>query len=95
MSNYERYGAGVGILVAEKQRQYGDSAGRSGDIMRVLYPDGIQPHQYGDVLLVVRVLDKLCRIAQRDESGRDSGGESPYRDIAGYGLLGLCKDEGR
>jgi hypothetical protein len=34
-------------------------------------------------------LDKLFRIA----TARDALGESPYRDIAGYGLLGAARAE--
>ncbi len=83
----------LGALVESKQKQYGDSAGRSGAIMAILYPGGIPRHAYDDALLVVRVLDKLSRIAQRGRDGQDLGGESPWRDIAGYGLLGAAKDE--
>ena len=86
-------GAALGRLVDGKQRQYGDSAGRSGAIMAILYPNGIPPHAYDDALLVVRVLDKLSRIAQRGADGKDLGGESPWSDIAGYGLLGAAMDE--
>ncbi len=90
---YIRRGIQLGRLVTEKQRQYGRSAERSTLIMKNLYPDGIQPHQYGDVLLVVRVLDKLSRIAQRGEDGQDLGGETPWKDLAGYSLLGWEKDD--
>ena len=92
---YEARARALGRLVESKQCQYGDSAGRAGQIMRVLYPEGIAPHRYDDALLVVRVLDKLSRIAQRGADGQDLGGESPWQDIAGYGLLGQSKDEGQ
>lgn len=91
-STFEERGAGLGRLVDSKQAQYGNAAGRADQIMRVLYPDGIRPDQYRDTLLVVRILDKLSRIAQRGPDGHDLGGESPYRDIAGYGLLGAALD---
>lgn len=97
MSKYDHFktlGAQLGELVASKQTQYGDSAGRASQIMAVLYPDGIPRHAYDDALLTVRVIDKLSRIAQRGTDGKDLGGESPWKDIAGYGLLGQAKDEG-
>ena len=84
--------AELGTLVTGKNRAYGDSAARAGDIVRILYPHGVRPDQFDDLLLVVRILDKLSRIAQRAADGQDLGGESPYRDIAGYGLLGWAKD---
>jgi len=93
--DYETLGQSIGVLVDEKQRQYGDSANKSGEILRVLYPEGVKPHSYRDMLLMVRVLDKLSRIAQRGENGRDLGGESPWRDVAGYALLGIVADRDR
>lgn len=91
--DYRALGAQIGELVSRKQKEYGDSAGRVSKIMLILYPDGIAPDQYGDALLVVRIIDKLSRIAQRHGGGKDLGGESPYTDLAGYGLLGWGKDE--
>lgn len=92
---YVNIATSIGRLVSEKQIQYGDSVGKTGGILRILYPDGVMPFQYDDALLTVRILDKLCRIAQRKSDGRDLGGESPYGDIAGYGILGLAKDTGK
>jgi len=86
--NYEELGRQIGALVATKQAAYGDAFGRSGRVLRILYPDGICIEQYDDMLAVVRILDKLFRIA----TDRDALGESPYRDIAGYGLLGVAQD---
>lgn len=95
MIDYACIGAQIGELVACKQVQYGDAYGRSGQILRVLYPDGVRPDQYDDLLAITRVVDKLFRIAQRGENGKDLGGESPWADIAGYGILGIAKDQGR
>lgn len=87
-STFEALGGAVGALVTRKQIQYGDSFGQSGKVMAILYPNGIKVHQMQDALLVVRIMDKLFRIAQRGLDGQDLGGEDPYSDIAGYGLLG-------
>jgi hypothetical protein len=86
---YERIGLEVGKLVAEKQVAYGDSFGRAGNVLREMYPDGIRPDQYDDMLAIVRIVDKLFRIANR----KDAFGESPGRDIAGYGTLIAAKHE--
>lgn len=83
----------LGELLVEKQQQYGDSVGSTGAILRELYPDGIRPDQYDNLQLVVRVLDKLKRIASQGPDGTDRGGESPWRDIGGYGILGLAQAE--
>ena len=85
---YESVGQRIGALVDQKQRQYGDSFGKSGNILHVLYPNGIFPEQYDDVLTVTRIIDKLFRIANGDQ-----GNESAYADIAGYGILGEGRNE--
>ena len=86
---YAELGEEIGRLVEEKQACYGDSFGKSGAVMLVLYPDGIAPEQMDDALCIVRILDKLFRIA----TDKDALGESPYRDIAGYALLGAMKSK--
>ena len=89
MSSYCTLGAEIGLMVDKKQDAYGDSFGNADKIMKVLYPKGISLEQMPDALVVVRIIDKLFRIANR----KDAFGESPYRDIAGYGLLGAKKEE--
>ena len=88
-TKYFRIAIDIAKTVMAKQDAYGDSFGKSGDVMRILYPDGIDPEQYDDALCVVRIVDKLFRIA----TDRDALGESPYRDIAGYGILGAAHAE--
>lgn len=95
LSGFQPLGSSVGKLVDEKQRQYGDSFTKAAKIIEILYPNGVKVHQLQDMLTTVRVLDKLSRISQRGEEGVDLGGESPWKDVAGYGLLGLMKDERR
>lgn len=89
MKTYSEIGADVGALVERKQAAYGDSFGKSGEVMRILYPAGIPPEKLDDALTVVRVLDKLFRIA----TDRDALGESPWRDVAGYALLSVARIE--
>ena len=87
--DYKRLALSVGKLVAEKQSAYGDSFGKSGSIMKILYPEGISLEKMDDALCVVRILDKLFRLATQPKAFN----ESPYRDIAGYALLGLARHD--
>ena len=89
MRQYEEAGMKIGKLVDEKNIAYGDSFNQSGKILEVLYPEGVMPNQYRDLLAVVRVIDKLFRIANK----KDAFGESPWRDIAGYALLGQKEEQ--
>jgi hypothetical protein len=84
MSRLYKIATEIGELVERKNAAYGSSFAKSGAALRLLYPAGVQPEQLDDALLIARIWDKLQRIA----TDRDALGESPYRDIAGYGILG-------
>lgn len=82
-AQYKRIADEIAELVCVKQRAYGDSFGKSGKIMRVLYPNGISCDEMDSALAVVRVIDKLFRIA----TDQAALGESPWADVIGYSLL--------
>lgn len=79
----------IGKLVGVKNRAYGNAFYDSGKILKILYPKGVSLEQMDDMLAVVRILDKIFRIA----SEKKALGESPYRDIAGYGILGYTRED--
>ena len=82
---FEKIGTNIGKLVDQKNAAYGSSFKKSEQILKVLYPEGIKPEQYGDMLAITRIVDKLFRIATK----KDAFGENPFKDIAGYGILGV------
>jgi hypothetical protein len=90
-ANYRKIGADLGKLCAVKNTAYGSSYNKTGDILKVLYPNGVSPEQYTDMLAIARVLDKLFRIA----TDKDAFGESPWRDIAGYSILGEANHQNK
>jgi len=75
-----------------KNRKYGDAVRKTVDILYALYPEGIRPDQYSDLLLLVRVQDKMVRIASYTPERREKDDESPWADVRGYGILGEEKD---
>lgn len=86
---FENIGKNIGKLVDEKNAAYGSSFAEAHKILSVLYPNGIKPEQYTDALAIIRVIDKLFRIA----TSKDAFGESPWQDIAGYAILGVFNHE--
>ena len=88
MKDYIKISQELGALVDDKQKAYGDSFSKSDQIIKILYPDGVKPENYKDLLTITRIIDKLFRIA----TNKNAYGESPYRDIAGYAILGLAND---
>lgn len=85
LSTFQTVGLDIGSLVTEKNRAYGDSFNQSKKILEILYPNGVSAEHYQDMLTIIRVIDKLFRIA----TDRDALGESPWRDIAGYSILAI------
>lgn len=83
-NNIQEMAEKIGRITAEKNIAYGSAFAESGKILEILFPNGVKPEQYQDLLLVTRILDKLFRIA----NDRDALNEDPYMDISGYGLLG-------
>ncbi len=85
---YQAIGTAIGILTDSKNEAYGDSFNECATFLKLLYPNGVSPNQYTDMLCIVRIFDKLKRIATK----KRAFGESPYKDIGGYALLGIEKD---
>lgn len=80
--DYESAGGLLGALVLEKQRQYGNALKRAAEMLAILWPDGLPVDQYLDACSVMRVIEKLSRVA-----AGDLGDESAWLDIAGHGLV--------
>ena len=80
---YETIAIKIGQLVDEKNKAYGDAFNKSNEFLEILYPNGVQPEQYSDMLAIVRVFDKLMRIA----TDKEALGENPWSDVGEYGIL--------
>lgn len=89
--DYEALASALGQLLNKKQEAYGDAFGNMQEVFNILYPEGIQPYQYQDILTIARIMDKVFRIANLPASKKDLMGEEPWKDIAGYALLALSK----
>ncbi len=84
-NRYLKIAVDVSGTVNQKQLAYGDAFGESHKILSVLFPDGVQPDQYKELLAITRVIDKLFRLANQPEAF----GENPWADIAGYAILSI------
>jgi len=86
---YRETGQRIGELVDEKNAAYGDSFHKSAIVMLALFPNGIPPEKYTDALAIVRIVDKLFRLANK----KDAFGENPMEDIAGYAIVSTGPEE--
>ena len=78
----------IAELVYKKNMAYGNSFQKSHEILKILYPEGVEPEQYLNLLAITRMIDKLFRLA----NNKEAFGESPWRDILGYALLGYSNE---
>lgn len=90
-SEFELIAEEIGKLVTEKNKAYGNAFFECSEFLKLLYPNGINPENYGDMLFVCRVFDKLKRIA----TNKNAFSEDPYKDIIGYGLLATHNNKKR
>ncbi len=78
----------MATILHKKNEQYGSSFSETHKIMQILYPGGVSPADYPDMLAIVRILDKLFRISRGDQ-----GDESAWKDICGYALLKVAEHD--
>lgn len=71
--------------VAQKNNDYGSAFEQIEEILKVLYPNGVPVHQYGNMSLLVRMLDKVCRLANEREKFYN---EDSWDDLIGYCFVG-------
>jgi len=90
---YKDKGKEIGVLVEKKNKAYGSAWEKIAEFLKLLFPDGIKPWQYKDVGLLVRVFDKQVRVSNKTEENKDDFDESPWQDVAGYGIIGAVKDD--
>lgn len=79
----------IADLVQEKNAAYGDSFEKSGEILKILMPNGCPPEKFQDMLTVARILDKLFRIC----TNKGAFNEDPWKDILGYALLSVASQQ--
>ena len=80
----------VVVVVEEKNREYGSAFQKVSEILNILFPNGIPTNKYHDVAILIRVLDKIYRIASANDKNVK---KDAWLDITGYGLLRLSEGD--
>jgi len=83
--DFVELGREIGELLREKNAAYGSAFTRAGNILYILFPNGVPVEKYQNFLAITRIVDKLFRIATDEKAFN----EDPWRDIAGYAILAL------
>ncbi len=72
----------MGEFVTEKNKAYGNSFEECEKFLYMLFPVKIPIKHYGNILCIVRMFDKLKKIA----ADRDTFQENPFDDLVGIAL---------
>lgn len=72
VNTYKQIADEIADLVTEKQKAYGNSFGEAESFLKLLYPDGIPVEKYKDMLTLVRIWDKIKRIATNKDALGDN-----------------------
>ena len=81
--SFHSLGEELADMLDNKNRQYGDSYARMAHVLPMFYPDGVPGDHLLDAVFILRIIDKLMRIA----SAQGDDMEDPVKDIAGYAIL--------
>lgn len=86
-------------LLRAKGENYGPSFKAISEILLILFPEGVPTQAYGDVGLMIRCLDKFCRMAFGPRAGDAPWAqlvdqECPWKDVLGYAALGVEANDG-
>jgi hypothetical protein len=81
--SFHSLGEELADMLDNKNRQYGDSYARMAHVLPMFYPDGVPGDRLLDAVFILRIIDKLMRIA----SAQGDDVEDPVKDIAGYAIL--------
>ncbi|QDX94627.1 hypothetical protein EEL30_21535 [Brevibacillus laterosporus] len=95
---FEELGKEIGAFTGLKQEAYGNSVDKSFELMKIFlkeYKNNDDTYTIPEVLLKhlllqVRMIDKQNRIFSNPKG--DLMGESPYKDLTGYSLIGVEMD---
>lgn len=87
----------IGSLLQRKNIQNYHSFEKTPEILKLLYPKGVQPDQYENLLFLVRILDKVNRVAAAGQKGQhiQDVEDTTLVDIAGYAILAQTLREGK
>lgn len=87
---YEEKALEIAKLVDAKNCAYGNSISKTASILEILYGDSIDKEKYKDLHYIIRIFDKISRLANGDEKAFN---ESPWEDICGYALNRIVSEK--
>ena len=79
------------LLIERKNASYGDSIGKSARVLGIICPDGIPTKIYHRAHVLIRCIDKICRLFSPTINREDA--IDAWRDIAGYAWKAIQLEE--
>jgi hypothetical protein len=75
----------VAEMLERKSEEYDAPYDSDNEFLKIMYPDGVPPNQYSNMVLCLRLYDTLKKLTKT--------GDTKYIEyIAGYGILAMCEE---
>jgi hypothetical protein len=87
--SFEDISLEISQTLEKKNKAYGNSFNKTTEHLKLLFPDGVVDDQYQHLMYIVRILDKIGRIANSSLLPPEEGVLDAYKDIQGYTTLML------
>lgn len=85
--NFKEKALEVAEMLERKSEEYDAPYDSDNDFLKIMYPNGVAPDKYADMVLCLRLYDTLKKLTK--------SGDTKYIEyIAGYGILAMCEDRG-
>lgn len=86
----EKISSKVIDIVVAKDEQYGTTDKMVSEMLKVIYPNGIEPSKISSFVLLAKQLEKICRSESSNVTEEQK--IDALKDLIGYTLLGLKKE---
>lgn len=80
-SKYVTKALEIAEMLQNKAEVYGNQFETSEAMLKLVYPDGIAPHQYKDAAIFINIFDTIIRMTNSEYT-------QGFDYLAGYGIIG-------
>lgn len=91
IEEYHPFTQDLDLMIARKNASYGDSVGKSAQMLAVVCPNGIPSKIFHRAHLLIRIMDKVCRLFSPTITTNEA--IDAWKDIAGYSRLAIGLEE--
>jgi len=90
---YEKLGNDIKPIVEKLESDYGHSLGETKEILKMMYPNGVNQEQLGDVVSIVRMLDEMFKVARIDGAVSDENRDEVWKEMIAKAFATVAQEQ--